>query len=273
MRLLPRVFNAREDITQRRLAERELKAANRQLMDIIDFLPDATFVIDNDGRVIAWNKAIEEMTGVRKGEMIGKGDYAYAVPFYGESRPIMIDLVLMPRREVEDKYDFVQRTGCLIIAEAEAPCAYRGKGAFLWDSRPAVRWPGHIGGHYPRDVTEKKKAEEQLKYLSLHDPLTGLYNRTFFEEGMRRASDGRFDPIGIIICDLDGLKLINDSLGHDAGDSLLAAAAGIIGKTFRKGDIVSRIGGDEFAVLLTGSDEAAVEEAYLRLRVPSTITI
>ncbi|OQA09325.1 MAG: Cyclic di-GMP phosphodiesterase response regulator RpfG [Firmicutes bacterium ADurb.Bin373] len=258
-----------EDITQRWLAERELKAANRQLMDIIDFLPDATFVIDNGGRVIAWNKAIEEMTGVRKGEMIGKGDYAYAVPFYGESRPIMIDLVLMPRREVGDKYDFVQRTGCLIIAEAEAPCAYRGKGAFLWGiATPLYDGQGNIVGAIEsiRDVTEKKKAEEQLKYLSLHDPLTGLYNRTFFEEGMRRASDGRFDPIGIIICDLDGLKLINDSLGHDAGDSLLAAAAGIIGKTFRKGDIVSRIGGDEFAVLLTGSDEAAVEEAYLRLR-------
>ncbi|MFX4262752.1 PAS domain S-box protein [Pelotomaculum propionicicum] len=259
-----------EDITRRRLAERELKAANRQLMDIIDFLPDATFVIDNDGRVIAWNKAIEEMTGVRKEEMLGKGDYAYAVPFYGETRPILIDLVLMPQKEIEEKYAYVIRSGNTLITETDVPFTYMGKGAILWGiATLLLDSDGNVIGAIEsiRDVTEKKKAEEQLKYLSLHDPLTGLYNRTFFEEGMRRASDGRFDPLGIIICDLDGLKLINDTLGHDAGDSLLVEVAKNIGKSFRKGDIVSRIGGDEFAILLTRSDEKAVEEACVRLRL------
>lgn len=258
-----------EDITRRRLAEGELRAANRQLMDIIDFLPDATLVIDNKGRVIAWNKAIEEMTGVKKEEMLGRGDYAYAVPFYGEPRPILIDLVLMPQKEIENKYAYIIRSGNTIITETDVPFTYKGKGAHLWGiATLLLDNEGNVVGAIEsiRDVTEKKKAEEQLKYLSLHDPLTGLYNRTFFEEGMRRASDGRSDPVGIIVLDLDGLKFINDTLGHDAGDSLLVAVAGIVAESFRKGDIVSRIGGDEFAVLLTRSDEKTVEEACARLR-------
>jgi diguanylate cyclase (GGDEF)-like protein/PAS domain S-box-containing protein len=258
-----------EDVTQRRLADRKLKAANQRLMDIIDFLPDATFVIDNGGTVIAWNKAIEEMTGVKKEEMLGKGDYAYAVPFYGEPRPIMIDLVLKSPKELEDKYEQIARSGHTLIAEAYVPNTYMGKGAMLWGiSSLLFDSDGNVVGAIEsiKDITERKKSEEQLKYLSLHDPLTGLYNRTFFEEGMQRASDGRFDPLGIIVCDLDGLKLINDTLGHDAGDSLLVAAAGVIGSNFRRGDIVARIGGDEFAILLTHSNEKTIEEACCRLR-------
>jgi len=71
-----------------------------RLFDIIEFLPDATFVIDADKKVVAWNKAIEEMTGVSKEEMIGKGDYAYAEPFYGKKRPILIDLIFDKNEEM-----------------------------------------------------------------------------------------------------------------------------------------------------------------------------
>lgn len=83
---------------------KKLFAANKQLQDIIDFLPDPTFVIDSDKKVIAWNRAIEEMTGVRKEEIIGKGDYAYAVPFYGKPRPVLIDLIYSDDRETELQY-------------------------------------------------------------------------------------------------------------------------------------------------------------------------
>ena len=81
------------DITERKKYDEELRLAHKQLFDIIDFLPDATFVIDRDKRVVAWNRAIEEMTGMPKEEMIGKNDYAYAIPFYRERRPITIDLL------------------------------------------------------------------------------------------------------------------------------------------------------------------------------------
>ena len=99
------------DITERKRAEEELQKAHRRLSDIIDFLPDATFVIDREKRVVAWNKAIEEMTGLKKEEILGKGDYAYAVPFYGKPRPIVIDLVFERNEEMEKTYDHVQRAG------------------------------------------------------------------------------------------------------------------------------------------------------------------
>ena len=85
------------DITERKQAEEELRESRQQLSDMIDFLPDATFVIDKEGKVIAWNRAIEEITGISAADMLGKGNYEYALPFYGERRPILIDLVLEPQ--------------------------------------------------------------------------------------------------------------------------------------------------------------------------------
>jgi PAS domain S-box-containing protein len=91
------------DITERKWAEEALKESQQQLADIIDFLPDATFVIDREGRVIAWNRAMEEMLGIGAADMLGKGDYEYALPFYGERRPILIDLVFEQREEFETR--------------------------------------------------------------------------------------------------------------------------------------------------------------------------
>lgn len=154
------------DISERKRVEEKLQAANQQLMDIIDFLPDATLVIDNNGRVIAWNKAIEEMTGVKKEEMLGRGDYAYAVPFYGEPRPILIDLVLMPQKEIEDKYDYIIRSGNTLITETDVPFTYKGKGAVLWGiATPLLDSDGNVIGAVEsiRDVTEHKNTVEALR--------------------------------------------------------------------------------------------------------------
>jgi diguanylate cyclase (GGDEF)-like protein len=116
------------------------------------------------------------------------------------------------------------------------------------------------------DITDLKLGEEKLKYLSLHDPLTGLYNRIYFEEEMSRIDRGRHSTVGIVSCDVDGLKLVNDTLGHDQGDSLLVAAAGVIRGCFREGDLVARIGGDEFSVVLPDTTESAVENACQRIQ-------
>ncbi len=108
-----------------------------------------------------------------------------------------------------------------------------------------------------QDISERKKSEEKLVFLSFHDHLTGLYNRRFFEEELIRLDIEENLPLSIIMCDINGLKLVNDSFGHDSGDALLKKAAEVIKNACREEDIIARIGGDEFIVILpkTDSDE------------------
>lgn len=116
-----------------------------------------------------------------------------------------------------------------------------------------------------RDISERKKATEQLKYLSLHDAMTGLYNRRYFEEELRRLDINRHGPVSIISCDVDALKLVNDTLGHKKGDELIKAAAEVIKLPFRSSDVIARIGGDEFAVILPRTDEGIAQKARNRI--------
>ncbi len=116
------------------------------------------------------------------------------------------------------------------------------------------------------DITERKEYQSQLEYLSLYDQLTGLYNRNFFEAELIRLSDGRFYPISLISCDLDGLKLINDTLGHQEGDRLLKACARVLKGSLRDSDILARVGGDEFSAILPNTDNITGEKIARRIR-------
>lgn len=117
-----------------------------------------------------------------------------------------------------------------------------------------------------RDVTERREYEEKLRYLSLHDSLTGVFNRTYFEQQMQNLAVENYTSIGMIICDVDGLKLVNDNLGHDAGDELIIATAEVLKRCIRKEDILARIGGDEFAILLTDTDRNTLDNICCRIQ-------
>jgi len=114
---------------------------------------------------------------------------------------------------------------------------------------------------------ERKQAEERLRFLSLHDALTGLHNRGYFEETLSRLKENHHIPIAIVVCDIDGLKLVNDTMGHRAGDELLITAARIIRMVVREGDVTVRMGGDEFAVILHGMDEVGADALCERIRI------
>ena len=119
------------------------------------------------------------------------------------------------------------------------------------------------------DITERKKAEAQVKYLSFNDKLTGLYNRAFFEEELSRLDTERQLPLSLIIGDVNGLKLINDALGHESGDRLLRRAAEILRNSCRKEDIIARWGGDEFIILLPKTKPHCAESICERIKEKS----
>jgi diguanylate cyclase (GGDEF)-like protein/PAS domain S-box-containing protein len=122
-----------------------------------------------------------------------------------------------------------------------------------------------------RDITVTKLAEEQLRYLSTHDNLTGLYNRAYFEAELERLAKGRQFPVGIVMADVDGLKEVNDEFGHVVGDRLLQQAAKVLLDTFRAEDVIARVGGDEFAILLPGANTNEVDEMLKRVRATQEI--
>lgn len=158
------------DITDRKRMEEALKESERRLADTIDFLPDATFAVDLSGKVIAWNKAIEKMTGIKPEDILGKGNYEYTMTFYGIRRPMLINLVFGFTEDIIEKYDFVQREGNVFLAETNVTIkgvfhTLWGKAGPLYDSR------GNITGAIEsvRDITEYKKAKRALQ--KAHDEL------------------------------------------------------------------------------------------------------
>lgn len=153
-----------QDITEFKMAEEALNEADQRLAEIIDFLPDATFAIDVKGRVISWNRAIEEMTWVWSEEILGKDHYEYSLPFYGKRRPGLIDLVNSPDEEIEKNYQNIKRNGKVLTAETEVKL--KGDTRTVWVKVvPLEDSKGNYTGAIEaiRDITDLRNAEKKLK--------------------------------------------------------------------------------------------------------------
>ena len=244
-----------ENITEHNQVEELQITVHQHLLDIVEFLPDATFVINRHKKVIAWNKAMELMTGICKQDVIGKGDYIYAKPFYGCLQPILIDFFFFDNPKNKQQYKHLEKKENVIFAEAYVPLAFNGKGAFVRTAAsPIFDNNGILVGAIETisDITERKRIEERLQYLATHDFLINIPNRYLLEEYLKRAiiKAKRGKNSALFLIDIDNFKLVNDTYGHATGDKVLISLANILKSNLRKEDVLSRIGGDEFAVLL-----------------------
>lgn len=171
------------DITDRKLAEQQAEQSQRRLSEIIAFLPDATLVIDTDGVVLAWNRAMELLTGVPAAEMVGRGDYEYALPFYGERRPLLADLVYYSSSELSQRYDHIMRAGDTLVVDIYLP-EFRG-GTYLWaKASPLYDSEGRLTGAIEtvRDISERKRMEERIARSNAELEIAGEIQQSFLPE-------------------------------------------------------------------------------------------
>jgi PAS domain S-box-containing protein len=176
---------ANQDITDRKRAEIALRESSQRLAQILDFLPDPTFAIDLEGKVIAWNKAYESISGTKAKDILGKGDYEYALPFYGYRRPVLIDAAIRQDDEILAKYCSFQKDGDIFLAETRAPINGGEVRVLSCKARPLYDSSGQIIGAIEciRDVTEIRKTQEKLResekrYRSVVENIQDIFYRT-----------------------------------------------------------------------------------------------
>lgn len=251
---LAAVFN--NLMEQLRSKERELVKSNELFQFLSDFSTDWIFWRTPDGKMLYISPAAAHISGYSVAELLS-GDPDFADIIHPDDRAIWVKHVAGANRGEEEKpieYRIVTKQGETRWISHICRPIYDGSGAIM----------GVRGSN--TDITERKQAEKQLRYMSTHDVLTGLYNRAYFEEEMERLCRSRRFPVSVVMADLDDLKLVNDTLGHEAGDAMIRLAADTLTSAFRGDDVIARFGGDEFSVLLPGSNEAVVQGAVGRIR-------
>ena len=263
------------DITREKRAEALLRESEHRLAEIVDGCPVPLFVIDKEHRVTHWNRACEAIIGVPAQAMLGSTDQWR--PFYSTPRPVMADLVADGHDEgaIAQLYAGKSQPSTLIPGAWEAVDHFpHFRAGERWLAFTAAPLKGLDGGHAGavetlQDITAQKLSEARLSHQATHDELTGLANRALLTDRLTHAlTHARRDGslLALVFIDLDHFKVVNDTLGHRVGDELVRHVARRISASVREGDTVSRIGGDEFVVLLSAPEsEDVVAEVVTRL--------
>lgn len=229
-----------------------LRESEEKYRVLLDESSDPIFSIQPDGEYVYVNRAFAEGVGRRQEEIIGHRIWD-----------------VFPPEEAEKRFSvarWVFENGEIKVFEVRVPRPDQDRYYITtvkphFNEQAEVVWVICIS----KEITERKRMERDLLHLSTHDLLTGLYNRNFYEVEMERIEHSRLYPVSIVVADMDNLKAVNDREGHNAGDCLIRKVADILRQSFRAEDIIARIGGDEFAVLLPQTHETDARAIVDRL--------
>ena len=246
-------FAFARDITQKRQAEKKLKIREKQYRTMFTKSPAGMMLIDKDGKIIQVNDSICNITGYDREELEGHTLFETVVPAKYEEKARENIAEILAGEDKEYIAESINKQGRIynvLLKETRIE---------LPDGRNCVL-------SMQIDYTEYKKQQEKIKYISFHDKLTELYNRSYMEEEMDRLDTERQLPISIIVIDVNGLKIINDTYGHEKGDELLIRVADILRDCVRQEDIIARWAGDEFIIFLPQTDKQSAQKISQRIR-------
>jgi diguanylate cyclase len=247
------------DITERKKMEYELYKEKELFKTTLISVGDGVVSTDTDGNVLIMNRVSEQLTGWTQEEAMGK-----------HIEDVFNLIHEITGEKCENPVAKVLATGKIInLANNTLLISKDGISRPIEDNAsPIIDEQGNIAGVVLvfRDFTEKKKSLDEIQYLSFYDYLTGVYNRRFYEIELSRLDTKRNWPLTIVMGDVNGLKLINDSFGHNIGDQLLMKVTKAIQSGCREDDIIARIGGDEFVIILTNADGKEADHLINRIK-------
>jgi len=242
-----------KDITQRKQVSRAVHKQWAYFKELFEGSIEAISLLDDSGRIIMVNKSFEEAFGYKAQDIEGR----------------FLDDIIVPADKVAEAgqmtREVIDKQKKVIVEDKRK----RADGELIdvaIKSFPIVQEDELLGLYaIYQDITDRKEEEEKIKYLSYHDQMTGLYNRRYFENKLKELDEAGVMPVSILVADLDKLKPINDKYGHFEGDRYIKAAAEVFKSITRGDDVVARIGGDEFAIILPGMTCHQAEKVTKRI--------